>query len=52
MAQPFECRCDAPSEICLGRIEGAEALDKAVLSRCWLNEHIEEMLAAREVATR
>ena len=47
MAQPFKCRCDAPNEICLGRIKGAETLDKAVLSPYWLNEHIEEMLAAR-----
>ena len=52
MAQPFDCRCNAPNGICLGRIEGAETLGKAVLSRYWLNEHIEEMLAAREEATR
>ena len=52
MAQPFECHCGAPNRICLGRIKGAETLDKAVLSRYWLNKHVEEMLAAREEATR
>lgn len=51
MAQPFECQSDAPHGICLGRIKGAETVDKVVLSRYWLNEHIEEMLAAREEAT-
>ena len=52
MAQPFKCQCDAPRRIYLGRIQGAETSDKAVLSHYWLNEHIEEMLAAREEATR
>lgn len=35
-----------------GKFKGAETLDTAVLSRYWLNEHAEEMLAAREEATR
>ena len=48
MAQPFDCQCNAPNETCLQRISGAETLDKAILRRYWLNEHIEEMLAARE----
>lgn len=49
MAQPFDCRCDAPKEVCLKRIEGAEGLDDTVLSRYWLNEHINELLAVRRI---
>lgn len=52
MAQPFDCWCGAPNGMYLGRIERAERLDKAVLSRYWLNEHVEEMLTAREEAVR
>ena len=47
MAQPLDCRCDAPKGICLRRTEGAETLDETLLSRYWLNEHIDELLAAR-----
>ncbi|KAL8934674.1 MAG: hypothetical protein Q9216_005785 [Gyalolechia sp. 2 TL-2023] len=49
MAQPFDCHCDAPKGICLKSIEGAETLDDSVLGRYWFNEHIEQLLAAREV---
>lgn len=49
MAQPFDCRCDAPKGICLKSIEGAENLSDAVLGRYWLNKHIEELLAYRSM---
>ncbi len=49
MAQPFDCRCDAPKGICLKSIEGAENLSDAVLGRYWLNKHIEELLADRSM---
>lgn len=49
MAQPFDCRCDAPKGNCLKRIEGAKSLSDAVLSRYWLNKHIKELLADRNI---
>ncbi|KAF2242292.1 hypothetical protein BU26DRAFT_400657, partial [Trematosphaeria pertusa] len=42
MAQPFDCRCQAAE--CRGTISGAKDMSTEVLSRYWLNAHIEEML--------
>lgn len=48
MAQPFECTCGAKE--CLGTIRGAGDMDETVLRGFWLNEHIERMLDAKDVA--
>ena len=50
MAQPFDCRCGAGLGKCLGRIEGAAKMEERVLRRYWLNDHVEELLAEREIA--
>lgn len=47
MAQPFDCECDAPKESCLGRIDGAQNYEDALLRHYWLNEHIEALLEER-----
>jgi SET domain len=38
MAQPFECRCG--SAACIGMIDGASKIDRAVLSRYRLTDYI------------
>jgi hypothetical protein len=46
MAQPFECGCGEKE--CLGTIRGAGEIDEEVLSRFWLNPHIEMLMDARK----
>lgn len=42
MAQPFECDCGAGE--CVGQVSGARDMDRSVLERYWLNEHIRKLL--------
>lgn len=42
VSQPFECTCG--SERCVGVVRGARWLNKDVLERYWLNDHIRELL--------
>lgn len=42
MQQPFQCNCGSPK--CVGQIKGAKYLSNDVLSRYWLNPHIEDLL--------
>jgi hypothetical protein len=44
MGKPFECLCDAPKEVCLGQISGAEGVDGEVLKKYQINPHISAML--------
>lgn len=48
MAQPFDCHCGAGNSVCLGRIEGAERMDEAVLNHYWLNDHIKDLIVQRK----
>lgn len=45
MAQPFPCNCAAKN--CCGMIDGARNMDIKQLRRYWLNDHIEQLLAAK-----
>ncbi|KAI0168710.1 putative galactose-proton symport [Pestalotiopsis sp. NC0098] len=45
MVQPFQCTCG--SQECLGLIAGSRDLHSTVLSRYWLNPHVEELLVER-----
>lgn len=47
MAQPFKCNCGAKE--CLGWISGAKDVDRDVLKRYSLNEHIEQLLHQRAI---
>ena len=47
MAQPFDCWCGAGKGKCCGRIDGAGKTDQAVVTRYWMNWHIEEVLVER-----
>lgn len=42
MAQKFECNCK--EQVCRGTIGGAKDIDGKVLSKYWLNKHIEGLL--------
>jgi hypothetical protein len=42
MAQPFDCLCKQAE--CRGRITGAKDMPAEVLSKYWINPHIEELL--------
>ena len=44
MGKPFKCLCDAPKDVCLGQISGAEGVDREVLKKYQINPHIAEML--------
>jgi hypothetical protein len=44
MGKPFKCLCDAPKDICLGQISGAEGVDREVLKKYSINPHISAML--------
>jgi hypothetical protein len=46
MAQPFDCTCG--SDKCKGTISGAGNMNENILREYWLNDHIEDMLAARK----
>lgn len=48
MAQPFECNCGAPENICKGWISGAKNMKLGHLEGYWLNDHIVRLLAQRE----
>lgn len=50
MTQPFNCTCGSTS--CLGAISGSKHLDPSILSRYWLNPHIEQLLDAKKTSTR
>lgn len=39
----FECFCDAPKAICIGRIQGARKLNAESMERWWMNAHILEL---------
>ncbi|KAI0120644.1 putative galactose-proton symport [Xylariales sp. AK1849] len=45
MVQPFKCTCG--SRKCLGLIAGSKDLDAIILSRYWLNPHVERLLMER-----
>jgi hypothetical protein len=42
MAQKFECKCG--EDVCAGTIGGAKDMEEEVLTKYWLNGHIEELL--------
>lgn len=44
MGKPFQCLCDAPRDICMGKIQGAKHVDRKVLDKYFINPHILEML--------
>lgn len=48
MVQPFRCRCSAPKGVCHVRISGARDMERAALTRYWLNGHVREQLAGVE----
>ena len=48
MVQPFRCTCAAPEGVCHVWISGARDMDRAGLTRCWLNRHVHELLAKNE----
>ena len=41
MAEPFDCHCGAAS--CIGRVAGADSLSDDILSRYFLNRHIDAL---------
>jgi len=43
MAQPFDCNCGAKE--CHHWIDGAKNMDRDILGKYWLNEHIASLLA-------
>ncbi|KXL47310.1 hypothetical protein M433DRAFT_64291 [Acidomyces richmondensis BFW] len=45
----FDCLCDAPKSICIGRVQGAKNLNAQVMGRWWMNKHI---LDLRSQSTR
>lgn len=52
MDRPFLCACGASGEEgngyqCLGEIQGAKQMDRAVLEKYWLNRHIAELLSSK-----
>ena len=47
MAQAFACTCGAGPGVCCGTIKGASEMDEKVLRRYWLNDHIEQLLLAK-----
>lgn len=48
MVQPFRCICAAPEGVCHGWISGARDMDRAGLTRYWLNRHVHEQLVESE----
>lgn len=44
MGKPFQCLCDAPKDVCLGKIQGAKHVDRQVLGKYYVNPHIQDML--------
>ena len=48
MVQPFRCSCTAPNGVCQVWISGARDMDRAGLTRYWLNRHVHELLAESE----
>jgi len=42
MAQPFQCNCGAKE--CLGEINGAKHMERHVLRKYFLNQHIKQLL--------
>lgn len=48
MAQPFDCLCKQAE--CHGTISGAKNMSAEVMSKYWLNSHIEELLQEQAAA--
>ncbi|GMF72240.1 unnamed protein product [Aspergillus oryzae] len=47
MVQPFNCFCG--SQNCLGLIAGSQDMEASVLSRYWLNPHVKDLLAGKQM---
>ncbi|EKG12770.1 hypothetical protein MPH_10013 [Macrophomina phaseolina MS6] len=53
MDRAFDCECGSPA--CMGRVEGAKALDDKTMDRYWVSEHVRELRdeqRARKAANR
>lgn len=47
-ARPFECRCGAGEDVCIGTQQGAYFLSKDKLDQYFINKHILELAAERD----
>lgn len=46
----FDCDCGAPSDVCIGKLEGAHTLATETLQRYFVNEHIRDLARARDTS--
>jgi hypothetical protein len=44
----FDCLCGAPKGVCVGKVQGASAIDYKTLDRWFINEHIWQMARERD----
>lgn len=43
----FDCLCGAPKDVCLGKVQGASAIDSQSLSKWFFNDHILQLAEQR-----
>ncbi|EME46485.1 hypothetical protein DOTSEDRAFT_114950, partial [Dothistroma septosporum NZE10] len=43
----FDCLCGAPEDVCLGKVQGASAIERQKLGNWFFNDHILKLAAKR-----